>query len=318
MPKWFKSPKRVLRSQELTPSAHAGALTDVCPACAERPSDSAAKGWDEDTERLLDAIRAGLKKNEFELFYQPKVNARTGEVAGVEALLRWNNDAMQDRSIGELIEIAEQTGIIREITDWVIDASVRDLDTLTAIGHKLKVSVNVSASIIGDAETIQYIIERAGHYADQMIIEITETAIMHARSQAQENLQTLAEAGFSLSLDDYGAGYSSLSQLQTLPLHELKIDREFISSLTDSHRGPLIVRSTIELAHALELEVVAEGIEEAETFALLAVMGCDLLQGYLICRPLPLYKLVEYINDIDAPSRLLNTVQTMPLLGLTD
>jgi diguanylate cyclase len=148
-----------------------------------------------------------------------------------------------------------------------------------------------------------------------LTFELTEYAILHDPREALRSLTAYAHAGVRLSIDDYGTGWSSLSYLQRLPIHELKIDRTFVMQLIRSHRDPLLVRSTIELAHALDLEVVAEGVEDAETLALLRAMGCDIAQGYHIAAPMPISDIAAYISDTAHISNLATPLSPLALFA---
>lgn len=248
----------------------------------------------------MSQLRKGLENGDFDLHYQPQLNTRTGEVTSVEALLRWTTGRPEHFSIGELIEIAEGTGDIRNITRWAVQRAMNDIETLNWEGHDIRVALNLSGHLVCEDDFIAELVALGGDQLHRLQAEITETAMLRNPDRALENLQKLSELGVSISMDDYGTGYSSLSQIQHLPITELKIDRRFIQKLTSTNRDPLIVRSTIDLAHALEMEVVAEGVEDAATYALLKAMGCDILQGYFVSRPLPLEELVVYLNDADA------------------
>lgn len=249
---------------------------------------------------IMSQLRKGLENGDFDLHYQPQLNTRTGEVTSVEALLRWTTGRPEHFSIGELIEIAEGTGDIRNITRWAVQRAMNDIETLNWEGHDIRVALNLSGHLVCEDDFIAELVALGGDQLHRLQAEITETAMLRNPDRALENLQKLSELGVSISMDDYGTGYSSLSQIQHLPITELKIDRRFIQKLTSTNRDPLIVRSTIDLAHALEMEVVAEGVEDAATYALLKAMGCDILQGYFVSRPLPLEELVVYLNDADA------------------
>ena len=250
------------------------------------------------SERLIGTlIQESVQNDLFYVCYQPKVDLRTGLTTGAEALLRTNFQSKSIFSIADIIELAERTGDIRAITKFVLSSVKRDLDSLVGIDPKLQVSVNISAELISHTGYAKQLIKDLDGYAERIILEITETAFVHSPEVAHKNLSELVAAGFKLSLDDYGVGYSSLEQLQRMPIHELKIDRSFISNIQESHRGPLIVRSTIDMAHAMELTVVAEGVEDGTTLALLAIMGCDFIQGFYIAKPMPLTDFQAFLSD---------------------
>ena len=246
---------------------------------------------------LMRDLRLGLGRGEMFLCYQPKFRARTHELAGVEALLRWHHPRRGAITPAEFIPLAEETGDIGAMTEWVIARAVEDQRMLAAAGFDLRVHVNVSASLIGDPSFGASAVRAMGEHTHVLGIEITETAVIEDPEAALANLELLADAGVRIAIDDYGSGMSSLAYLKRLPAHELKIDKLFVSGLTQSHRDPLLVRSTIDLAHGLGMEVTAEGVETPSALALLRVMGCDLVQGYLLACPMPLADLIAFLAD---------------------
>ena len=250
------------------------------------------------TERvqLMRDLHRALAGDELYLHYQPKFRPRTGQIDSVEALIRWNHPELglvpPDRFIG----LAEETGAIAEVTRWVMQQAIADQAILTDDGHPVPVYVNLSGRLVADTGFTQWLLEQARQRpVGAIAMEITETAIISDPDHALANLKTLADAGVPIAIDDYGAGLSSLAYLKQLPATELKIDRLFVMGLTSSHRDPLLVRSTIDLAHALEMEVTAEGVENGPTLALLRTMGCDLIQGFFIARPMQLADLREFL-----------------------
>lgn len=242
-------------------------------------------------------IRDSVENELFYVCYQPKLDLRSGRTTGAEALLRTNFKSKSFFSIADIIGLAERTGDIKAITDFVLESVKRDLDELESIDPNLQIAVNISAELISQPNYAKKLIDKLDGYGSRIMLEITETAFVHSPEVAHKNLSDLVDAGFKLSLDDYGVGYSSLEQLQRMPITELKIDRSFISNIQESHRGPLIVRSTIDMAHAMELTVVAEGVEEGTTLALLSIMGCDYVQGFYLSKPLPLHDLKAFLID---------------------
>ena len=235
---------------------------------------------------LLRDLGRALALDELFLCYQPKYRCRTGAVDVAEALLRWKHP---DRGLvppDEFIGLAEETGLIKDLTKWVLTRAIADQARLLALGHVVGIHVNISGRLVPDAAFAEWALDTVKSGAVGLIgFEITETAVIDEPERALCNLNAFAAAGIKIAIDDYGSGLSSLAYLKELPAHELKIDRLFISGLTSSHRDPLLVRSTIDLAHALEMEVTAEGVDTAGALALLRMMGCDLIQGYLISKP---------------------------------
>lgn len=245
---------------------------------------------------LLDDLRAALGNGEMQIVYQPQVRARTGEVNSAEALMRWEHPAHGLISPDAFIPTAEETGIIRDLTEWAISRAIKDAEGLRLSGFPMRLSVNISSRLLCDADFCAAAYEIVKPHPDLITFEITESLAIADWSAALQHLKMFSSAGVRLAIDDYGTGMSSLAYVQQLPVQELKIDRQFITQMTQSNRDPLLVRSTIELGHALDLEVVAEGIEDAESLALLTMMGCDLMQGYYIGRPMPLEGLKSYLS----------------------
>jgi EAL domain-containing protein (putative c-di-GMP-specific phosphodiesterase class I) len=255
--------------------------------------------------RLIHDLPAALQSGEIYLVYQPKLRLRTGTIEGVEALLRWQHRTLGAISRKSLIPLAEERGRIRELTIWVLRQSLKDQARLAASGHEVGVHVNVSASLLSDADFVRDVCALVGPGAGPIGLEITETALIENSPVALANLHRMIRHGVAISIDDYGSGLSSLAYLKELPAAELKIDKMFVSGMTLSHRDPLIVRSTIDLAHALGLSVVAEGVESMAALALLKVMGCDFAQGFLISPPLPIDELTAFLQG-DAHQALLS------------
>ena len=249
-----------------------------------------------DDRRLLRDMPSALGNGDIFLVYQPKLRLRTGDVDGVEALIRWQHPTLGAISRKKLIPLAEQSGRIRELTIWVLRQSLVDQARLAALGREISVHINVSATLLTDADFVRDVGAIVGPTSGQIGLEITETAFIENSPLALANLKRLIDQGISVSIDDYGSGMSSLAYLKQLPAKELKIDKMFVSGMTMSHRDPLIVRSTIDLAHALDMSVVAEGVESLAALALLRVMGCDLAQGFLISPALPIVALERYFE----------------------
>jgi EAL domain-containing protein (putative c-di-GMP-specific phosphodiesterase class I)/GGDEF domain-containing protein len=245
---------------------------------------------------ILRALPGAITQDELTLHYQPKFDCREGTVSSAEALLRWESPVLGPVPVERIIALAERTGAVRDLTLWVVRQASRDLEVLHAAGHRLTIFVNVSGMLIADRgftmEMLQLIREAPG----KLGIEITETAVIDDPDAAIENIAAFSAAGIPVAIDDFGAGLSSLTYLKRLPADELKIDRVFISDLTGSHRDPLIVRASIDLAHALEMKVTAEGVDDPMSLSLLRVMGCDMLQGYFISRPVPLPRLISFLD----------------------
>ncbi|HEX8556261.1 MAG TPA: EAL domain-containing protein [Sphingomonas sp.] len=248
---------------------------------------------------LARALKAALDANTLQLFYQPKLHCRDDTVRSVEALLRWTHRELGAMPIERVICAAERTGVIRSLTDWVIKRASLDAATLADAGHDLTVYVNLSGRLLADQDYVETLIEQVSSTGGRIGFEITETAVIDDPADAIANVTAMSQAGIAIAIDDYGSGLSSLAYLKQLPARELKIDRMFIKDLIESHRDPLLVRSSIDLAHALEMEVTAEGVDDPMTLSLLRIMGCDIVQGYLIARALPLPELKAFLDDAD-------------------
>ncbi len=238
---------------------------------------------------LIRDLRHAASKGEFLLHYQPKLDIRQGRVRQAEALLRWQHPQFGMVSPGEFIPLAERTGSIQTLTNWVIGEGMRQLSEWNRRGLRLQLSLNICADdLLSDdlAERVSALLRVYRLPAEQLIFEITESAVMREPERALKVLHQLRECGISLSVDDFGTGYSSLAHLKRLPVQELKIDQSFVRDLDETSEDAVIVRSTIEMSHNLGLKVVAEGVEYAHSLRLLERWQCDTAQGYLISRPL--------------------------------
>ena len=244
------------------------------------------------TLSLLTELRHALEHQELRLFLQPKIalnGPRAGALIGAEALVRWQHPQRGMVPPMEFIPFAEQTGFVRQLTLWMLEATAREWPTLKALGLE-RVSVNLSTRDLLDQELpakLQALLQRHPMPPQALCLEITESAIMDEPQRAEAALNALRAAGYKLSIDDFGTGYSSLAYLKRLPVDELKIDKSFVMAMERDEDDAKIVRSTIDLAHNLGLTVVAEGVENAAVMARLAALDCDEGQGYHMSRPLP-------------------------------
>jgi diguanylate cyclase len=239
---------------------------------------------------LLGDLRRALEMREIVLYYQPKISVATGEIVGVEALARWEHPTRGLVYPDAFIPAAEHTGLIGPFTSYVLGAALTQARVWADEGTPLAVSVNLSGRNLLDEQLpaeVADLLAAHGVPASLLELEVTESAIMLDPVRARRLLQSLSDLGVTLSIDDFGAGYTSLSQLKTLPIDELKIDRSFVMTMTSDARDALIVHSVIELGQNLGLNIVAEGVEAAEALAALRVFGCDIAQGYHIARPAP-------------------------------
>ncbi len=248
---------------------------------------------------LLGELRRALAADELQLYYQPKVDLKTHTVVGAEALLRWPHPRHGFVPPSEFIPLAEQTGLIRVLTRWVLDRAVGEARGWERQGRKLPVAVNVSARSLHDGRLLDDVEEALLTHdlrADRLLVEVTESAVMTDPARAADVLGWLKGRGVGVAIDDFGTGYSSLALLRRLPVSELKIDKSFVLGMAgDTGEDTAIVRSTADLAHNLGLNVVAEGVEDQWTLDLLSTFGCDQAQGYHIARPMPCLDLAKWL-----------------------
>jgi EAL domain-containing protein (putative c-di-GMP-specific phosphodiesterase class I) len=257
---------------------------------------------DYSTERLTLAneLVQAVNQEQLTLHYQPKIELSHGNVIGFEALVRWNHPRLGLLYPGDFIHLAEMSEIIHPFTRHVIELATRDKQKLRGLGYQQPIAINLSAINLSDMrclDCLQQALDSRQLPVSEIEVELTETALMHEGDNALELLQRLNEMGINIAIDDFGTGYSSLSYLQRLPIKALKIDKSFVIDMRDNKQDSAIVRSTIDLAHNLELEVIAEGVENIETLELLRGMHCDQAQGYGICRPQPLAQLVGWLTQ---------------------
>ena len=255
-----------------------------------------------DPTRLL--LRADLRRaidhRDITLYYQPQVALATGEPTGTEALARWKHPQRGWIQPAEFIPVAERMGLMRPLTLYLLELAGRDAESMRKAGIVLPVSVNVSMRNLLDArfpELLEEVIARTGQPAEQLKLEITESAVMAEPARALESMVRLRSAGIRFSIDDFGTGYSSLTYLQRLPVSEFKIDRSFVGQMEADPGSAAIVRATIELGGSLGLDIVAEGVEDERTWQALKRMGCSQAQGYYIGRPMPVADLHAWVGD---------------------
>jgi len=239
---------------------------------------------------LESALRRAVDRNAFELYYQPQVALPSREVIATEALLRWNDDQRGWLPPADFIPIAEDTGLIIPLGHWVIDKATAQLADWHRAGYRVNMSINVSARQLADPDFIfqvRDLLTSSGVPAKAVTLEITESQVMRNLEITLPAMLTLRNFGVRLSIDDFGTGYASLTQLKNIPADELKLDRSFIVGLEDDPRDRGVIQGAVQLAHALGLTVVAEGVETVAQLNFLSEMGCDALQGFLLGRPQP-------------------------------
>ena len=243
------------------------------------------------TQRLsiMGELKKACEEDQLQLFFQPKVSLCDNQVYHAEALIRWNHPERGFVSPLDFIPLAEQTGIIIVVTEWVVNKAIQQIAEWHKLGLDLHVAINVSAIDLENTRLLPCLSKALAEHdvkPDSITMEITESTLMKKPEVALATLRSLSELGVVLSIDDFGTGYSSMSQLKKMPVSELKIDRTFIMNLVQNQDDKNIVEATISLGHHLGLTVVAEGVEDEESVALLRGFGCDMVQGFFFSKPL--------------------------------
>lgn len=256
---------------------------------------------------LEQALRMALQNNEFELYYQPIVNARSGAVEAVESLVRWSHPERGIISPADFIPMAEETGLIQPLGLWVFEHACQQMQEWSERGlTELSVSINISSSqrhLGFNATTAQRLIDQTGVDPTKLIIEITESMFLDGSEEAITWLNELKALGVKLAIDDFGTGYSSLSYLKRFPIDKLKIDRAFVSDLPDDEDDASLVKAIIAMSHSMGLTLVAEGVENHAQLDYLKGLDCDLIQGYLYSKPVPAEQLPGVIRALEDPAR---------------
>lgn len=249
---------------------------------------------------MINDLRDAIDNDRLDLYFHPIIDLRNDMPCGLECLLRWTHPRFDRISPQQIIDLAEHTGLIHPLTFWVLKCALRQLQKIHSWGYEVSLSVNISAHNLRDADffdKVQSLLDKYPVKKELLVFEITESAMMANPLRAAELLKQLDDVGIRLSVDDYGTGFSSLAYLKQLPVDELKIDRSFVSGMIQQDSDRTIVHSTIELAHNLGLQVVAEGAEDDKTVAQLRAWGCDRVQGYYYTRPLPLAELQHWFEN---------------------
>lgn len=247
-------------------------------------------------------LRKAITNNELSLLYQPRIDISNGNIVGTEALVRWEHPEQGMITPARFIPLAEETGLIMPIGEWVLKTACRQKKAWQGKGPvhaPLSISVNISGHQFNQGDLINImvkILEDTGLDPSYLELEITESTIMKNADSTIALLHKLKDMGVKLSMDDFGTGFSSFNYLKRFPLDIIKIDRSFIKDITNSPRDATIVKAIIVMAHTLELKVVAEGVETEEQLGLLQEMGCDEMQGFLLCRPLPAEHVHEFLE----------------------
>ncbi|MDT4895087.1 MAG: hypothetical protein QOH25_164 [Acidobacteriota bacterium] len=262
---------------------------------------------------LENQLRWALEREEFRVYYQPQVNIDTGQITGMEALVRWQHPEMGLIAPAEFIPLAEDTGLIAPIGEWVLKAACAQTKSWRDCGfNNLRVAVNLSPRQFQQPDLVLIIkrmLEETGLDASSLELEVTESSVMKNAESAISTLGELKAMGIKISIDDFGSGYSSLSYLKHLPIDVLKIDQSFVRDMTSDPKDAAIVMAIIQLAHSLQLQVIAEGVETEEQLRFLRLLRCDAMQGFLFCRPLAVADFEQFLFE----GRSLGTIDTATL-----
>jgi diguanylate cyclase (GGDEF)-like protein len=278
------------------------------PAAAEQAVVSPA---------LMGELRQGIDHGEMRTYFQPKISVRTGQMIGVEALIRWEHPIRGLLAPGRFLPAAENTPLIVPMTEQVINDSLAGVAYWRSHGLDVSVSINLTARQVANLDLPRQIdaaLARHGLGGDALVVEVTESCLIANPVRTREVLERLRGVGVGLSIDDFGTGYSSFTQLRDLPVSEIKIDRSFVSRVTDSSANAAIVKSAIDLGRNLGLHVVSEGVETYACLDALTAMGCDVMQGYLFARPMPGAEIRDFAAALQShpPEAALQIVSTLP------
>jgi diguanylate cyclase (GGDEF)-like protein len=320
----------------------------LCPEDAETPeallrfADTAmyaAKGAGKNTWRRFDPemasqstlrltlenqMRSGLEEGHFEVHYQPQVNMLTGEVYGLEALARWNHPERGYISPTQFIPVAEESGLIRPLGEWVLRTACKQIVAWSRTGNvQLKVAVNVSVRQMAHASfahQVLAILAETGCKPEQLELEITESVLMQHSDKTRDLLERLHAAGIGIAIDDFGTGYSSMAQLKNMPVTKLKIDKSFIDDIATDHSDQAITTAMTSLARSLKIHVIAEGVESKEQVVMLQESGCHDFQGYHFARPMPAAQVPAFIDSFQRQqaAKKFSTDDSIPAVALRD
>lgn len=262
---------------------------------SEKPNEVTTNTWDIESE-----LQCAIDEGQFELYFQPQVYLKTGRVFGAEALIRWKNEQRGFIRPDIFIPIAEKSGHILDITIWTINAALWSVKHWPKTESHLKVAVNLSTKVLGETgllESITNAINIHGLEFNQLTLEITESAMVENVSTSFAALDELKSLGLNISIDDFGTGYSSMAYFKNIPANELKIDQVFVRYMLENPMDKHIVKTLIKMAQGFNLEVVAEGIEDRQTFNSLKELGCDIAQGYYLAKPMPQSDFIDWLEN---------------------
>lgn len=250
---------------------------------------------------IVNKLRTALARNEFLINYQPQVSADCGHIVGIEALLRWNQPELGLVGPDKFIPILEETGLIVPVGKWVLETSCRQAAAWHQAGHYVRLSVNVSARQFQESDLpsmICHVLDTTGFDPTFLCLEITESLLVNNSDQIKDRLKSITELGVTFSIDDFGTGYSSMSYLQQLPINEVKIDRAFIRNLTLNSGDAVIVKAIYAMASSMGMLTVAEGVEDQDQLSVLREIGVEMIQGYLIGRPMSGHAMSERLGGV--------------------
>ena len=248
---------------------------------------------------LASDLRRAIEGGQLSLYYQPKATLRTGDISGVEALVRWNHPDRGMISPDQFIPLAERSGLINLLSMWVLKTALRQVADWKRMGLVMPVSINLSARDLIDVrlpDEIEAALHEANVASELLEVEITESVLTADPARARAIVTRIGELGPTTTIDDFGAGYSSLAYLKNLPVHALKIDRSFVLGMTDNEHDATIVHAVVDLAHNLGLRVVAEGAEDMAVWERLRLAGCDEVQGFVLAQPMPSAQATDWLS----------------------
>ena len=249
---------------------------------------------------LENEIEGALDEDEFSLFCQPKIDLQSRRVYGGESLIRWNSKKFGFINTQYFIDVLEGSSHLMPVTNWVLNVALRQCVSFQATIPDFSVAVNLSPSLLTNYSIVDVVSNAASIWSitpSSLMLEVTEGAMMMNPKRSMEILNEFHSLGFGISIDDFGTGYSSLSYLKHLPANEIKIDKSFVMNMANDKDDESIVKAAIDLAHNLELKIVAEGVEDERTLELLSEMGCDFAQGYYMAKPMPYEEVLEFMKD---------------------
>jgi diguanylate cyclase (GGDEF)-like protein/PAS domain S-box-containing protein len=249
---------------------------------------------------LMGELQDAIDHDGLMLYYQPKVDLKSGRLLDVEALVRWNHPQQGFIPPDQFIPLAENMGLIKPLTQWVLNEALRQCHLWNQVGLNIRVAVNLSVRNLQDLQLpnqVDKLLKQWMVKPENLVLEITESFLISDPIRAMDVLSRLNDLGVGLSIDDFGTGYSSLAYLKKLPVHEIKVDKSFVMDMVNDKNDAMIVRSIVNLAHNLGLKVVAEGVESQEIWDMLADLGCDAAQGYYMSRPIPPNEFISWVTD---------------------